>query len=135
MVFVRDGRAEQREDAVAGRLHDVAVVTAHRVDHQLQRGIENRARFFGIEVLFQLGRSLDVGEQRGHPLALAFERGRFVRCHDPDLRSGRRNGRGGIGFRGANRGPAFLAEARPRTHRCFASWANQLQLRSASLAE
>ena len=34
-----DGRcAEQREDAVARRLHDVAVVATHRLDHQLQRG-------------------------------------------------------------------------------------------------
>ena len=52
-------------------LHDVAVVAADRVDHQLQRGIDNRARFFGVEVLLQLGRSLDVGEQRGDRLALA----------------------------------------------------------------
>ena len=71
MVLVRDGRAEQREDAVAGRLHDVAVVAAHRVDHQLERGIDDRARFFGIEILLQFGRSLDVGEQRGDRLALA----------------------------------------------------------------
>ena len=32
---MRDRRAEQREDAVAGGLHDVAVVAMDRVDHQL----------------------------------------------------------------------------------------------------
>ena len=73
MVLVRDRRAEQREDSVAGALHDVAVVAPHRIDHQLQRRIDNRARFFGIEVLFELGRALDIGEQRGDGLALAFE--------------------------------------------------------------
>ena len=74
MVLVRDRRAEQREDPVAGGLHDVAVVAMHRVDHQLQRRIDDRARFFGVEVLLQLGRALDVGEQRRDRLALA------VRC-------------------------------------------------------
>ncbi len=51
MVLVRDRRAEQREDAIAGALHDVAVVAMDRVDHQLERRIDNRARFFGVEVL------------------------------------------------------------------------------------
>ena len=73
MVLVRDRRAEQREDAVAGALHDVAVVAADRVDHQLERRIDDRARLFGIEVLFEFGRALDIGEQRGDRLALAFE--------------------------------------------------------------
>jgi hypothetical protein len=73
MVLVRDGRAEQRKDAVAGRLHDVAVVAPRRIDHQLQRRIDNRAGFFGVEVLLEFGRALDVGEQRGDRLALALE--------------------------------------------------------------
>ena len=73
MVLVRDRRAEQREDAVAGRLHDVAVVAMDRVDHQLERRIDDRARLLGVEVLHQLGRALDVGEQRGDRLALAVE--------------------------------------------------------------
>ena len=73
MVLVRDGRAEDREDAVAGALHDVAVVAADRVDHQLERGIDNRARLLGIEILLQFGRALDIGEQRSDGLALAFE--------------------------------------------------------------
>ena len=70
---MRDRRAEQREDAVAGRLHDVAVVAMRRVDHQLQRRIDNRARLFRVEVLHQLGRALDVGEQRRHRLALPLD--------------------------------------------------------------
>jgi hypothetical protein len=43
VVFVRDRRAEQRKDAVTSRLHDVPVVAPHRVDHQLQRRIDDRA--------------------------------------------------------------------------------------------
>ena len=73
MVFVRDGRAEDREDAVAGALHDVAVVAADRVDHQAQCRIDDCAGLLGVEVLLQLGRALDVGEQRSDRLALAFE--------------------------------------------------------------
>ena len=73
MVLMRDRRTEQREDAVAGRLHDVAVVAMDRIDHQLQRRIDNRARLFGIEVAHQFGRTLDVGEQRGDRLALALD--------------------------------------------------------------
>jgi len=30
MVLVRDGGAEQRENSIAGALHDVAIVTMHR---------------------------------------------------------------------------------------------------------
>jgi hypothetical protein len=62
MILMGDGRAEQGEDAVAGRLHDVAVVAVHRVDHQLQRRIDDRSRLLGVEVLHQLHRTLDVGE-------------------------------------------------------------------------
>ena len=74
MVLVRDRRAEQREDAVAGGLCDVTAVAMDRVHHQLERGIDNRARLLGVEVLDQLHRTLDVGEQRGDGLALALDR-------------------------------------------------------------
>jgi len=42
------------------------------VDHQLQRWVDDRPRLLRIEVRHQLGRALDVGEQRRHSLALAF---------------------------------------------------------------
>ena len=73
MILVGDRRAEDREDAVAGALHDVAVVAADRVDHQLERGIDDCAGLLGIEVLLQLSRTLDIREQRRHRLPLAFE--------------------------------------------------------------
>jgi len=72
--------AEEREDAVTGRLHDVPVVAMDSVDHQLKRRVDDRPRLLRVEVLHQLRRALDVGEQRRHRLALTLERRRgFLR--------------------------------------------------------
>jgi len=78
MVLMRDRRAEQREDTVAGGLHDVAVVVMHRVDHQLQRRVDDRASFLRVEVFHQIHRALDVREQRRDRLALAVDHRRSV---------------------------------------------------------
>ena len=45
-----DRRTENGENAVAGRLHHIAVVAADRVDHELERRIDKPARLFGIEI-------------------------------------------------------------------------------------
>jgi hypothetical protein len=71
-------RAEQREDAIAGGLHDVAVIAMRRIDHQPDRRIDDRPGLLGIEVLHQIHRTLDVREQRGDRLALALDRRRSV---------------------------------------------------------
>jgi hypothetical protein len=60
------------QDPITGGLHDIAAVTAHRIDHDAQRGVNDDARLLGVEVPLQLGRALDVGEQRGDRLALAL---------------------------------------------------------------
>ena len=73
MILMRDRGTEQCEDAVAGALHDVAVVPPHRVDHQLQRRIDNRARLLWVKVLLQLRRALDISEQRRDGLSLPVE--------------------------------------------------------------
>src|SRR5229473_2608376 len=57
MVLVCDRRAKQRENPVACRLHDVAVVEMRRVDHQLERWVDNCARLFGVKAAHQLGRA------------------------------------------------------------------------------
>ena len=72
MVLVRHRRAEQREDAVARRLRNVAAVAMHRRHHQMQHRVDDRARLLGIEIAHQLRRALDVGEQRSDRLALAI---------------------------------------------------------------
>ncbi len=79
MVFMGDRRPKQREDTVTGRLGRVTAITLDRVDHDLQCRIDNRACLFGV---------LDVGEQRGDRLALAFGRRRVVKFHQCELCSG-----------------------------------------------
>ncbi len=76
---MRNGGAEECEDAITGALHDVTIVTLGRVDHQLERRIDNRARLFGVEILLQFRRPLDIGEQRGDRLALAVQRRGVIR--------------------------------------------------------
>jgi hypothetical protein len=70
MVLVSNRRAKQRENPVAGRLHDIAVVAMRRIDHQLERRIDYRACFFGIDVLHQIHRAFDIRKQCRHGLAL-----------------------------------------------------------------
>jgi len=74
MVFVGDWRTEEREDAVAGRLNDVAIVATHGVDRQLEYRVDDRSRLLGVDVFHELGGTLDVGEQSGHRLTLAVGR-------------------------------------------------------------
>jgi hypothetical protein len=66
----RDRRAKQREDTVAGRLHDVAIIAAYGVDHKLQRRINDGACLLRIEVLFKSRRVDDVDKQRCDQLSL-----------------------------------------------------------------
>jgi hypothetical protein len=91
MILVSDWRAEQREDAVAGRLHDIAVVAMDCVDHQPQSGVDNCAGLLGIEVRHQFGRALDVGEQGGDGFALTVEGGVRGFGGDADARGRRCN--------------------------------------------
>jgi hypothetical protein len=51
MVLVREWRAKQRENAIAGGLHDVTAVTSYGFDHQIQCRINNSACRLGVEVL------------------------------------------------------------------------------------
>jgi hypothetical protein len=89
MVLVRDRRAEQSEDAVAGRLRYVTAIAMHRLHHKVQHRIDDRARLLGIQIAHQLGRALDIGEQRRDGLALAFYQRRSIQLfwRDANLRS------------------------------------------------
>ena len=75
MIFVGNRRAEQRQDAIAHGLGDVALVAVHGVHHELQSRIDDAARLFGIEVFQQGHGALDVGKQHGDLFALAFQGG------------------------------------------------------------
>ena len=72
MVLVGHRSAEQCENAVAGRLRNISAVAMHRRHHKMQYRVDDRARLLGIEIAHQLGRSLDVGEQRRHRFALTI---------------------------------------------------------------
>jgi hypothetical protein len=71
MVLVSNRGAEQDEDAVAGRLDDVAVVAPDGIDHQLERRVDDGAGLFRVEVLHQIHGAFDVSEEGGHHFALA----------------------------------------------------------------
>jgi hypothetical protein len=73
MVLLRDRRAEQRENAVAGGLHHATVVALDGVGHQLERRVDDRTCFFRVEILLKFGGALDICEQRRDRLAFAGE--------------------------------------------------------------
>ena len=75
VVLVRDRRAEQRHDAVAGVLVHRAFEAMHALGEDREEALEDLVPLFRIELLGQLHRALDVGEQHGDLLALAFEGG------------------------------------------------------------
>jgi hypothetical protein len=74
MILVRDRGTEQGEDSVPGRLNYVASIVIHRVDHQVQCRIYNGARLLRIDLLHQIHRALDIGEQSGDRLPLPVRR-------------------------------------------------------------
>ena len=90
MVLMSHWRAEQREDAVPGRLRNVTAVAMHRLHHKIQHRIDDRARLLGIEIAHQFRRALDVSKQCGDRLALTVGNfRRFGRDADAARRRGR----------------------------------------------
>jgi hypothetical protein len=73
MVLMGNRCTEQGENAVAGRLHDIAVIMLDRVDHQVERRIDHRTRLFWVEPLHQFHRALDVGEESCDGFAFAVD--------------------------------------------------------------
>ena len=74
VILVRDRRAEQRHDPVAGVLVHRALEAVHAVGEDLQEAVEDAVPLLRIDRLGELHRSLHVGEQDGDLLALALER-------------------------------------------------------------
>ena len=115
VVLVRDGRAEERHDPIAHDLIDGALVAVNRLHHVLQHRVEELACLLRVAVGEQLHRALQVGEQHGHLLALAFQGG--LRGEDllGEVLWGVRLGRGEAHLTGvltANWSPALVAESR-----------------------
>jgi hypothetical protein len=59
MVLVCRRCSEQCEDPVAGRLHDVAIVTVDGIHHQFKSRVDDAAGFFRVEILHQFHGALD----------------------------------------------------------------------------
>src|SRR5262249_30359982 len=87
-ILVRERRTEERHDPITHDLVDSAFVAMDRVHHQFEHRVENLSRLFGITVGEQFHRALQIGEQNGDLLALAFQRalrgqnllGEVLRC-------------------------------------------------------
>jgi hypothetical protein len=74
MVFMRQGRAKQRHDAVTHDLVHGALKAVHGFHHALQHRIEELAGLLRVAVSQQFHGAFEVGKEHGHELALAFQR-------------------------------------------------------------
>ena len=74
VILMGDRRPEQCHDPVAHHLVHGALVVMDRLHHPLERRVEELAGLLGISIRQQLHRALEVGEEDGDLLALAFER-------------------------------------------------------------
>jgi hypothetical protein len=75
VVLVRDGRAEERHDAVAGVLVDRALETMDAVGQDHEEAVHDAVPLLGIDPRREVHRALHVDEEHGHLLALALEGG------------------------------------------------------------
>ena len=73
VVFVGNGGAEQRHDAIAHDLVDGTLVAMHRGHHAFEHRVEELAGLLGVTVGQQGHGAFEVGKQHGDVLALAFQ--------------------------------------------------------------
>src|SRR5687767_7413864 len=132
MILVREGRAEERHEAVAEELVDRALVAMHLRERGLEEPAQQRVHGLGAEPFGERGRADDVAEQYGDGLALALDRaprgedllGEMTRR----VRRGRRRRRTGGGDGG---GAALDAEPRAIGERVTAGGTDRRQLLTA----
>jgi hypothetical protein len=133
VILVRDRRAKDRHDPVARRMGDGALVAVNRVDHAVDRRIEEPVRLLRVEIADERGRVRDVGEQGRRDLALAFGRG--TRAADALGEVLRRADPGKAGLDHRERVAAGAAELLLRAHRRAAARAALAQAYSTGLTE
>ena len=73
VILVGNGGPEQRHDAVAHHLVHRPLVAVDGLHHEFKHRIKDLAGLFGIAVGEEFHRALEVGEEHGHLLALAFQ--------------------------------------------------------------
>src|SRR5215510_7826138 len=72
MIFMGNRRTEQGKDAVTQSLSHIPLIAMHGVHHEVQRRINDRSGFFGIEAFNESGGAFEVSKERGDRLALAI---------------------------------------------------------------
>jgi hypothetical protein len=72
MVLVGNRRAEKRHDPVTGVLVDRTLETVNAIREDREEAIHDLVPLLGIELLGQVHRAFDVGEEHRHLLPLAF---------------------------------------------------------------
>ena len=73
VIFMGNGGAKERHDAIAEHLVHRALVAVHGVHHALEGRVEELLGVFGIETADQLHRVFEVGKQHRDLLAFAFQ--------------------------------------------------------------
>jgi hypothetical protein len=73
VIFMGNGRAEEGHNAIPHHLVDGALVAVHGLDHPLQDRVQQLSGLLGVAVGQQFHGPLQVREQHGDLLALAFE--------------------------------------------------------------
>ena len=109
VIFVGEGRPEERHNPIAHHLVDRALVAVDGLHHPLQDGVEEPPRLLGIAVGEQLHRALQVGEEHRDLLPLAFEGG----LRGEDLLG---EVLGGVGVRGREPGLGLGRDTLARPH-------------------
>jgi hypothetical protein len=75
VILMGHRRPEERHDAVAHDLVHRALVAVDGLHHPLEDGVQQLPSVFRVPIRQQLHRALEVGEEHGDLLPLAFEGG------------------------------------------------------------
>jgi hypothetical protein len=75
VVFVGNGGAEERHNAIAEHLVDGALEAVHGVHHVMESGIEELLGGFGVETADEFRRVFEIGKEHGDLLALPGQGG------------------------------------------------------------
>ena len=77
IVLVRRRSSEKREHAITGEILHCAAVVLDRVDDPRDGFADDELDVLRVELLAECGRSLQIGEQRGHDLAFLAHHDQF----------------------------------------------------------
>ena len=112
VVFVRDGGAEEHEDAVTQNLVDLAAELDDYVNQPLEAGIDQPFDLLGVHSLSQRGEANQIGKQDGDDAAfLGLREAHGVTARRAKARTHRNRGTTGR----ARNHPRSVGDIRPQT--------------------